>query len=1268
MKKKTKYALFAATTVISLSAIIIASSMATICSQKQISQNKIVEQINKQIEELNTDIQTLESNKNRVDALKKAIEKSKKSIDKYKQKFNKSNNEKNNEILESLAKFNTSIDNLESKINESEIRLKQNNNTIKDIVDKTKKTSDIAIEKLQSASKIDSQGLKEVIPELQKASEELKKAKQMAQDMDSKKHVDDLVLKAKEVEKAEQEVKNLIQTIKGLTTKQKNETYLNDLNKHIEILNEKINQFDNLNEELPTLELFVKDFEIKNIAAKGTHNFINSITETLPSEIMNANENLKDVIENSSQKIKELKAKINNIKSDIDNQLILLNQLQNNSESKINSTENFEILVEEFNQSNNRLSGEIQKLNNKISEFKYEKAIEKINKLIENEKSITIIALQKLKNDVLIHLSTADNLSNEQKQEFNAQVENATTPQQLSKIKKEISLSNSKEKVKKDTNDIFVLFNSEFKQNSLNEIENATNQEQVDKIAKQLNDLHNNKQDAKAKINNEFNHISDSQKDSYIQEIINANTVEKVNEILNNAQKLQDDKQEKHDKINKLDSLTNTDKQRLFQELIDSNSANKTPENTPQNVLDKAIKLNNTKKQSIQNIDSLNDLNNIEKEIFKSEINSEFDESKINQNIQKAVESDKIKNSIKQEINSLKNKNLSENEVNKFIDDVNNINLHNENSKQELESIKNNVQDINNKKQNLISQVYELESKSINKSELQKQIINANGKQEAQEIFDKAELEIAKEKAKNNINKLEGINNEKQNFLNKVDQAKNKQEVYNIVDEATKLSKNQSTAPNNNELKPNNPSNTNNINSKEITKNKIDTLEYLSQNEKQVYKTNIDNSNNEQDIESQLNNAQQNNENKQNTVENVKKLDLISADGKLHAEEYIKNNSTEDANSKYQQLSEINEQKLKIKSQIKKAKDIGDIDDNIKSELLTRLHNSDDQAAHQKIKDELAKHRETNNKLSKEIRAFKKVINKFAEINQQINYDELKKLNQKIIDNLNKNIDFYENELNNHVYSIQFVKDYSNKVKLANTTSIYYLNNLEKALELINKKSRNETINNKSWEEYYKNIISSYNSELMSISSENFDNFGIYSGNLAKLQNSANSPIKQIARELFKNEIIHLVGNGIWSIYNENIEHKGKSGYKTKVAKIYFEPGSKPEQPKIIIDDSYYREKYDKFEIQWYGNPTWHSSIGIQKENSYDYFSDGLIFASNDEFGTKFKIRINGKEELYIENIPNKDEYMTKYSSGNIEKDTNTTHHIKPEHLEFISN
>lgn len=1268
MSKKTRKILLGLAAILTICGTTSATLSTVISSKKHISEQKIIEQINKLIEQINNDIQTLESNKNSVDTLKKAIDKSKKSLEKYKQKFNEWNKNEYKQyknIQQPLANFGSSINDLENKIKESEEKLKLNIQTIQNIVDNAKKTSDEAIEKLEKTSEINLPGLKQANQELHNAANELKKAKQTAQEMNSESHVDDLVLKAKEVQKAEEKVKNIINKIQNQTDKQRYDSYQDELNKHINILNKKIEESNNLNDDLSILEPFTKNFEISNFKAKDAHNFINSIKEPLPQEITNTNGKLKDVIESSEQKINELKSKISNIKSKINNELNLLNQSQNESKSKIDSTNDIEVLTDEFNKSNQRLNIEIPKLNNKIDKYKYQEASLKVIQLIENEKSLANAILQKLKNDALNHLKGATNLSSQQNEAFKNQIENATTPQQIRKIKNDISLANSKEKVKKDINEIYELFNNEFKQNSLNEVENALNEEQVSSIVKKLSDFHNQKQDAKSKIVNEFSNLSNSQKEDYVKEIINANTIEKVQEIINEAQKLNEDKQNKINKINELDSLTSEDKKKLLDEIYESNLIEKNPEKTPEKVLNKATKLNNTKKESIQNIDKLQNLNNDEKDTFKNLTINEFDESKINKNTQKAIEEDKNKESIKEEISSLKNKNLSEKEVNNFINDVNKINIHNENSKQELEQIKNNAKDINNEKQKLIDKVKELDSNSIDKNQLEKQIINANGKQEAQEIFNNAEIQTIKDKAKNDINQLQNIDSEKQNFINRIDSSNNKEEINNIIEEANKLNGNNSNSSNSfANTSSTQPSS--NLHSKQTAKDEIDKLEYLSEGEKQDFKTNIDNSNDDQEIDNHVSNAQKNDQNKQNIVEKIKDLDLISPNGKTNAEEYVKNNSLENSNIKHEELSALNDEKLKIRNQINNAQNIGDIDTNIKSQLLSKLINNDDKATLQEIKDELSKHQINNNELIKAIADFKQLLAKFIQINEKVSFNDLKNMNQKIIDNLDRNIKDYEQKLDKGIYSKWLVTDYADKVNTANKNSSYYINDLEKAVVFISKKSRAQSINDKYLEEYHKDIIKNFNTEIECISSRNFEDFRIFAESLSKLENINSSPIKKIAKELFKNEIIHLVGNGIWSISNETEEYNGRSGYKTKAAKIYFEQDSSASNPKIMIDESYYREKYEKFEIQWYGHPVWHKSVAIKKNNGYDYLSDGLIFVSNDEFGTKFRIRINENDVLYIENIPSKEEYVSKNLANQIQKDSDTNHHLKPEHLEFI--
>lgn len=145
-------------------------------------------------------------------------------------------------------------------------------------------------------------------------------------------------------------------------TEKRQNAYLEELNKHNKLLNEKLNDLRGAKDNLPTMSHLLKDFEKKIIVAKML--IITSIQQLSNClSVVNSNNKLKQVIANSDAKIEELKSEIRKAKSvDVDANL---NELANKQQSTLNkmcnSTDDFDILASEYNSSNQRLQTRYKK-------------------------------------------------------------------------------------------------------------------------------------------------------------------------------------------------------------------------------------------------------------------------------------------------------------------------------------------------------------------------------------------------------------------------------------------------------------------------------------------------------------------------------------------------------------------------------------------------------------------------------------------------------------------------------------------------------------------------------------------------------------------------------------------------------------------------------------------------------------------------------------------------------------------------------------------
>ncbi|ENY69887.1 Hypothetical protein MBVG_2570 [Mycoplasmopsis bovigenitalium 51080] len=542
-----------------------------------------------------------------------------------------------------------------------------------------------------------------------------------------------------------------------------------------------------------------------------------------------ANEQLKDIISKSEQALKNTKTKLEVISNNIDKKLNELETKINKSKRKIANSTDFDELSKEF-ENYNTTNESIKDLETKIKDAEYHKGLKHITQLKLNNENNKVASLDKMKSAITKVLEAANNLNEEQNENFSVKITLANNPQELTNIRDEINLANKKEQYKKFASTLQNLSKDEINEfiSKINEY-NESNYEKIKEEYSKIND-------EKAKLIAEINTFDFA--DKYKNQL--ANNIKSKN--LNQATSFKEAIKHINNSKTKVKEFIN-------------NSENKIPENKQTELKDLLTKAQSqVDVQNVQNqaqlekakqnaIDEISELNIENKEQLINEINKKDDEAGIRSIVAKAkgdvLESEKLEaeskirdldfisnNEKTQNIYQIKNTtNENKEQINKIVEELTNKNkekqdlfdknikhsdmfteqfineqknkLVNEDNKDKYNKIKNDFatlktqkedlinkldnkatfpylggkdkQNLKNKlkqaidsesikevekeasqlnadKQKLISEVDKLEKVEADKASTKEQIINANGKDEAQRIYDELKAKSNKEK------------------------------------------------------------------------------------------------------------------------------------------------------------------------------------------------------------------------------------------------------------------------------------------------------------------------------------------------------------------------------------------------------------------------------------------------------------------------------------------------------------------------------------------
>lgn len=281
------------------------------------------------------------------------------------------------------------------------------------------------------------------------------------------------------------------------------------------------------------------------------------------------------------------------------------------------------------------------------------KNLDDINKAVEEAKAINDarLDLEKVKEAAKAEINTLDKLTEEEKQQYLDEVDNASDKEAINKAVEEAKalndaksdLEDAKKSAKETVANITNL-TSDQKEEYLGQIDNADSKEEIDEIVasakvKDAENLKEAKKDAKSSID-ELSNINEDKKQSYKEEIDkpSTDTIAKVNEIVNRAKNDSSEKLPEEDalKANKenykkiIDSLaylTDEEKESFKKEIDKANSLGQI-KSIYNEALELAASRNNSSDEDldylrnyiIDRINELENLSNFSKEDFIAKV------------------------------------------------------------------------------------------------------------------------------------------------------------------------------------------------------------------------------------------------------------------------------------------------------------------------------------------------------------------------------------------------------------------------------------------------------------------------------------------------------------------------------------------------------------------------------------------------------------------------------------------------------------------------
>ncbi|MBW0599025.1 Extracellular matrix-binding protein ebh [Mycoplasma anatis] len=451
----------------------------------------------------------------------------------------------------------------------------------------------------------------------------------------------------------------------------------------------------------------------------------------------------------------------------------LINNL-NNKTSQLNGNQNTK--KEAINQINNLDSLNAAQKNNYINQINFKDSLEDVKSVLDEAKELNS-SMKKLIDLVQVseQLKNTDSYNNAS-EEINSEI-NAILEKAKELIKSDSTHNASKVEVDK----LYEQLNS-----SLSKLSNNTLEDKINLLRKLVNEKNEVTQ------SNQFNNSTQTVKDNYLNAIKKAENLlnknnpteeeiySSINEILNAKKQFSTStdlsNQADLDYIQSLGNLNATEKS-FFVEQI-KKAANR---EQIENIKDQATTLNNDKTNSISQIDSLNNLSDQEKNKFKQEIINHTSELSIPLSNSYKVELDKIvleamKQNLLNKINN--SKVLNESEKQYFTQKV-----QDSDNKDSLNIIEQSIDSIISKKQEVNNSITSKENLNNNEKQALLNKINAR---------DLSQIEDLEHSFDDIINTANSINQMKQDAKNAIDSLNNidktqkdqlKEKISNVFEE-----------------------------------------------------------------------------------------------------------------------------------------------------------------------------------------------------------------------------------------------------------------------------------------------------------------------------------------------------------------------------------------------------------------------------------------------------------------------------------------------------
>ncbi|WP_239705645.1 MULTISPECIES: hypothetical protein, partial [unclassified Mammaliicoccus] len=543
------------------------------------------------------------------------------------------------------------------------------------------------------------------------------------------------------------------------------------------------------------------------------------------------------------------------------------NLLDSQKQSGTNDINNLENLSEE----------EKTAFNNKVN---VATSKEEIDKAVTDAKAQDIQNkadkdLAAAKEDAKNQIDQLTNLTEEEKADLRQQLESAETPEEVGNIVKDANetdasnlLNKQIENAQTEVNDLNDLSEEE-KAEFNKQIQDATTKADIDKIVEDATDkaadnlLNKQKENAQDNVNG-LNNLSDKEKSDFNKQVQDATTKADIDKAVADAKAqdannlLSNQKDQGQQELDSLNNLTDEEKTQYKEQLNNTTSKaeiDKVISDAKAQDASNLLTLQKAKGQ--EDINSLKNLTEDELAEFAQQIENAKDKETIDKVVQDAKEQDatnmlnKQKGNAKTDINMLEGLSHREKEVfNKQIDDAT--------DKEELDKIVQAAKDkaekniLDRQKQQGTNDVNSLDNLSDKeKSEFNKQISSAKSKEEidkvvsdakAKDIQNKAKQDLvaAKDKARSEIDQLNNLTDkQKGNFQQQIEKAQTPEDLVNIIKDAQ-------TQDAQNALN----------NAKDNAKQNVNDLVNLSYKEKSDFNKQIDDAQTQLDIDKIVNKAQ----------------------------------------------------------------------------------------------------------------------------------------------------------------------------------------------------------------------------------------------------------------------------------------------------------------------------------------------------------------------------------------------------------------------------